>query len=271
MEILQAIILGIVQGLTEFLPISSSGHLVLAQKILGFRESGLIFEVFVHFGTVLSVIAVFYRDILRILYALASGILHPGRWKTLWVDDVDFRMSGLILVGILPAGFFGLLLESQVSRAFQSSLLVGVMLIVTGFILWSSHYARQHTERITMWQSLLVGLAQALAIIPGISRSGTTITAGLWLKIKPEIAAKFSFFLAIPVILGASVMKFGAILGGTISRTQIWGVVSGTAAAFISGLIAIIFLLRVLRQGKFSWFALYCIGIGVLTVLLHFG
>ncbi len=228
-----------------------------------------MFEVFVHFGTVLSIVVLFRRDIADILGAFFRGILRPGNWKSLWKDNADFRMSWLILLGILPAGVLGMALESQISSAFESPVLVGVMLVVTGLILWSSRYAAEETDRITWWGSLLIGLAQALAIIPGISRSGTTITAGLWLRIRPEQAAKFSFFLSIPVILGASLLKFIEILGGTLTQAQVWEVVSGTVAAFLSGLLAITFLMKTLRQGKFSWFALYCAGIGLLTILLQ--
>lgn len=270
MEIFQAIVLGVIQGLTEFLPISSSGHLVLAQQILRFGSTGLVFEVFVHFGTVLSIVVLFRDDLARILIAFFTGITHPGNWPVRWRQDADFRMTWLILLGILPAGVLGMAFETEISAAFQSPLLVGAMLIFTGLILWSSRYASQETDRIRWWQSVFIGCAQALAIIPGISRSGSTITAGLWLKIQPEQAAKFSFFLSIPVILGASFLKFFEVLGGSLTHAQIWVVIVGTVASFISGLIAIVFLMRTLRQGRFSWFALYCIGVGVLTIVLQF-
>ncbi len=268
MELLRAILLGILQGFTEFLPISSSGHLALAQAAFGYEKSGLAFEVFLHFGTVLSVIVAFRKDIASIISALFQGIVKPSQWKDLWRTDEDFRLNWLILIGIIPAGIVGLAAENAVDQAFQNPLLVGFMLLVTGAILWSSHYTKPTGAKIGIGKSVLIGLAQALAVIPGISRSGTTITAGLWLKIKPEEAAKFSFYLAIPVILGASLIQFLDILKTSIPADQIWGLVFGTIASFLSGWVAIIFLMDLLRKGKFSWFAFYCAAIGIITIVV---
>ncbi len=267
MEIVQAVILGIVQGLTEFLPISSSGHLVLVQTIFDYQSTGLVFEVFVHFGTVLSVIVVFRRDIAEMVGALFRGILQPARWRDLWETDEQFKLNWLVLIGIIPAGVIGLLVEHVIDRAFQNPLLVGGMLLITALILWSSRFTRQNTDaQLQVGTSIVMGFAQALAIIPGISRSGSTITAGLWLRIHPETAAKFSFFLAIPVIVGASALEFLNVLHTRLSSVELWGVIFGTIAAFFSGWIAILFLMETLRKGKFSWFALYCTVIGGLTI-----
>ena len=268
MELFRAIFLGVVQGLTEFLPISSSGHLALAQALFGYEETGLTFEVFVHFGTVLSVLVAFRKDIAQILAALFHGIFRPGQWKHRWNSDPNFKLNGMIVIGIIPAGVVGLLIEDWVDQAFQNPMLVGIMLLVTALILWSSQYAKTPDEDVDWKKSILIGLAQTLAIIPGISRSGTTITAGLWLKLDPEYAAKFSFYLAIPVILGASMLKFMDVLQVSLTIDQIWALLGGTIAAFISGWIAIIFLMKLLRKGKFSWFALYCAVIGLITIIV---
>jgi len=268
MDLFQAIILGIIQGLTEFLPISSSGHLVLGKVIFGFEDTGLIFEVFVHFGTVLSVIVAFRNDILELVTSFFSGLMKPGEWKNLWAADEHFRLSWLILLGILPAGIIGLLVESQITQAFSSPTFVGITLLFTALILWTSRYATPLDEPVDWKRSIAIGFAQALAIIPGISRSGTTITAGLWLRLSAENAAKFSFFLAIPVILGASAIKFMEIFSLQLTSAQLWQVFAGTLAAFLSGWLAIIFLMDILRKGKFSWFALYCLIIGVTTILI---
>ncbi|MBS1272611.1 MAG: Undecaprenyl-diphosphatase [Candidatus Marinimicrobia bacterium] len=266
MEILRAVFLGVVQGLTEFLPISSSGHLALAQAVFGYEESGLTFEVFVHFGTVVSVLVAFRQDISRILAALFRGLTKPDQWADLWETDDDFRMNWLILIGIIPAGMAGFLVEDLVDQAFQNPLLVGVMLLVTALILWSSRYAQVRESELDWKKSLLIGLAQTLAIIPGISRSGTTITAGMWLKLDPERAAKFSFYLAIPVILGASLIKLLDIVNTGIPQNALWALIAGTVAAFLSGWLAIVFLMELLRKGKFSWFAVYCLIVGLLTI-----
>jgi len=269
MEIIQSLVLGIVQGLTEFLPISSSGHLAIVQALFQYESTGLVFEVFVHFGTVMSVIVAFRKDLQDMLSALYRGIIQPGQWKHLWEEDDQFRWNWLILIGIIPAGVAGLLMEDMVDQAFQDPLLVGVMLLVTAMILWSSRIPKQlNSTSVGIGKSILIGCAQALAIIPGISRSGSTITAGIWLKISPEVAAKFSFFLAIPVILGASVLEFFSVLQANLSAIELWGVIVGTIAAFLSGWAAILFLMDILRRGKFSWFAIYCSIIGVFTIAI---
>ncbi|MCF7805774.1 MAG: undecaprenyl-diphosphate phosphatase [Candidatus Marinimicrobia bacterium] len=268
MELTRAIFLGVIQGLTEFLPISSSGHLALAQALFGRQATGLVFEVFVHFGTVVSVLVAFRKDISEILGALFRGIIRPGEWHSLWANDPDFRMNWMILIGIIPAGVIGFVVEDLVDQAFGSPVLVGFMLIGTALILWSSRFAVNQDADLNWKKSIAVGFAQALAIIPGISRSGTTITAGMWLKLNPERAAKFSFFLAIPVILGASLIKFIEILQTGIASAALWPLVAGTLAAFLSGWIAIVFLMDLLRKGKFSWFAIYCGFVGVLTIII---
>lgn len=267
MEFWRSVLLGILQGFTEFLPISSSGHLALAQALFGYQESGLIFDVFVHFGTGLSVIVAFRKDIAGILTAFFRGVSQPSEWSALWNNDEEFRLNWLILIGIIPAGVIGLAMENYVDQAFQNPLFVGIMLLVTAAILWSSHYAKPNDAKIGIGKSIVIGFAQALAIIPGISRSGTTITAGLWLKIKPEKAAKFSFYLAIPVILGASLIQFLDVMSVGLPADQIIALVAGTIASFLSGWLAIIFLMDLLRKGKFSWFAIYCAVVGGITII----
>ncbi|HKJ66624.1 MAG TPA: undecaprenyl-diphosphate phosphatase, partial [bacterium] len=196
-----------------------------------------------------------------------QGILQPARWSDLWETDEQFRLNGMILIGIIPAGIIGLLTENFIDRAFQNPLLVGCMLLVTALILWSSRYARQKPDdRLGVGRSILIGFAQALAIIPGISRSGSTITAGLWLRLHPETAAKFSFFLVIPVILGASALELINALHIHLTSIEYWGVIVGTIAAFLSGWAAILLLMDTLRKGQFSWFALYCAVVGILTI-----
>ncbi len=268
MDLFHAIALGIIKGLTEFLPISSSGHLVLGKVLFGFNDTRLIFEVFVHFGTVLSVIVAFYKDIGDLITSFFRGLIHPGQWKSLWTTDESFRLSWLILLGIIPAGVIGLLVEGYVTDAFSNPTFVGFTLLITALILWTSRFANPEDAPVNWKRSIIIGFAQALAIIPGISRSGTTITAGLWLRLSAESAAKFSFFLAIPVILGASLMKLFEIFTLQLTGSQLVLILAGTIAAFLSGWIAIIFLMDTLRKGKFSWFALYCLVIGLVTIFI---
>lgn len=269
MEILHAILLGVIQGITEFLPISSSGHLALAQALFGYQSTGLVFEVFLHFGTVVSVLVVFRTEIIQIISSLFHGLKQPREWKQLWQTDPQFKMNGLIVIGIIPAGVIGFLAEEYVDRIFQSPALVGAMLIATALILWSSRWPNKEVSgELTTGKSILIGFAQALAIIPGISRSGTTITAGLWSHIEPEQAAKFSFYLAIPVILGASALELTRVFHAHFTAIELWAIAAGTLTSFLAGWVAIIFLMDLLRKGKFSWFAIYCLVIGVLTIAL---
>ncbi len=269
MDLLKAILLGVLQGLSEFLPISSSGHLVLAEEILNFKEGGLAFEVFVHFGTLLAVVWVFRRDILKMIRALPAVFRLPG--KSVTGEMRDYALLDLyIIIGSIPAAVIGLLFEDTIERIFESTVLALAMLFVTGLIMWSSRYTREQREDMTPAHSLLIGMAQAFAIIPGISRSGSTIVTGLWLGIPRYLVARFSFILSVPVIFGATLLKLKDMLVAPPSNSEIVNLVFATVAAAVSGYFAIVWLLDIIRKQKLEWFGVYCFAVSILGLLYLF-
>ncbi|MFH1501899.1 MAG: undecaprenyl-diphosphate phosphatase [Candidatus Eisenbacteria bacterium] len=261
MTIFEALALGVLQGLTEFLPVSSSGHLALAEYLLGVRSPGVTFEVFVHFGTALAVLVYFRARIVDVVRAVA---LRAARREH---DRSDATLGLLLLLGTVPAALVGLVLEGRVEAAFGSPVLVSVLLIVTGVILWLTRRIPEGTRtRGGVRDALLIGLAQAAAILPGISRSGSTISAGLRLGLTRGAAAEFAFLLSLPVILGATAMSVGDALGAGSREGA--AVAVGTLAAFGSALPAIAVLMRVVKAGTFHRFAYYCWTAGLLALVL---
>lgn len=264
MQLWQAAGLGVVQGLTEFLPVSSSGHVVLAGWLLGVDAElgGLTFAIAAHVGTALAVLAVYAADILDLLHrALGRGGPSAGSRQA--------RRYLLALVAAsIPAALAGALLKDTVAALFDRPFPVAVALLVTGFILYSADLRAQATGRRTpiRWsQALLIGLAQAFAIFPGISRSGATISTGLHAGIPRLEAARFSFLLSVPVILGAALLD---LIGSPPAPAQLGNLLVGGVLAFVSGLLAIKLVLTALSRGRLRVFAYYCWGVSVLTMAL---
>ena len=268
MEWIKAIALGVIQGLSEFLPISSSGHLVIFSELFQFADKGLAFDVFVHFGTLLAVVLVFYRDIWMMIRTLPG--LPAFVWRGMSVENAAQQyqaMTLFILIGSVPAAVIGLLFEKQIERIFHNHYLALGMLLLTAIILWSSRYTRERQTFLNGKQAFLIGLAQAFAIIPGVSRSGSTIVTGLWLGMDRNLAARFSFLLSVPVIFGATILKLTDLMDAPPPSSQIINLAAGTMAAALSGYLAIIWLLDVIRKKKLEWFALYCAAVSVLGFL----
>ncbi len=265
------IVLSLVQGLTEFLPISSSGHLGLIRALWGISLPGLLFETLVHLGTLLSVLWVFRREVELLLRALA----HPRLERA----EQHRRLLGLILVGMIPTAIFGLLLDPWLEWAFGSLIVIGSGLLCTGTILFLAERKRGETretrarslEEMTLWDALAIGAAQGMAVLPGVSRSGATIGLGLILGLERGLAAEFSFLLAIPAILGAAALKGWEAWQAQASYAGLIGpYLLGTALAAISGALAIKYLLRLLRRGRLTPFAYYCwlLGAGAIALAL---
>jgi len=256
MTLLEAIILGIVQGLTEFFPVSSSGHLVLAEAVLDVNPPGVSFEVLVHLATVLSVLAVYRRRVAE----LAVGVLR--------IDRSSIRYIGLLLLASVPAALAGTTLTEEVSSLFDMPILVAVALLVTGAVVYATRWLVDRGDRRDPgWRgSFAVGVAQALAIIPGISRSGFTVATAMMAKTRREAAAEFSFLLSVPAILGASVLQAPELLSG---GSGIGGVslAAAAVAAFGAGLLAIVLFVRLLRTRLFHRFAYYCWAVGGAYIL----
>jgi undecaprenyl-diphosphatase len=249
----EAILLGIIQGATEFLPVSSSGHLVLGQAFLGLSLPGITFEVVVHVATLVSVLVVYRARLLD----LAGGVF-------LRRDADAWRYVGCLALATLPVSVVGVLFGGVIESAFDHPPAVGAALLVTGTILISTRWAlRRSGERVVGWRiALLVGIAQCLALLPGISRSGTTVTAALWLGVSPLEAAAFSFLMSIPAIAGAAVLQ----LSGGGSSIGVIGVVplaAGFLSAAVVGVLAIKLFVRMLENRSFPHFAWYCWGMGL--------
>jgi undecaprenyl-diphosphatase len=260
MSLLEALILGLVQGLTEFLPVSSSAHLVILPDLLGWEMPSTSFDVVLHLGTMVAVVTYFWRDIIKI----AVAFVQKGEAAL-----ARRRLGILILIGTLPAAVIGGLFEKKFEEMFDEPAQVAIFLIVTGFLLVASEAVarrQRHLSDLKVKDSLLVGLAQAVAIAPGISRSGSTISTGLFLGLTREAAARFSFLLSIPIIAGAALFKLRHGLdGGNGESTATLAV--GFLASAISGFAAVRFLLGFVRRHNLRIFALYCwvVGGGVLV------
>ncbi len=255
MELLKAVFLGIVQGLTEFLPISSSGHLVIGAQILNFQEQGIAFEVFLHLGTLLSVFIVFRQPIWSMVCApfqYLNGIRTEEVSHNLW-------WSFYVVISIIPAVIAGLYLKDSIETIFLNLPLVFSMLFLTGLIMIASRYLRERNVELTSRHALLIGCAQALAIMPGLSRSGSTIFTGMVMGIDRQVVARFSFIMSIPAIMGAVALQLEELIASPPPSESILNIAAGTAAAAFSGYFAIVLLLDIVRKNRLQWFGYYCL------------
>lgn len=268
-DVFKSILLGIIQGFTEFLPVSSSGHIVLAKELLSIQMYGLLFEVVLHFGTFLSVAVIFRREIYNICFFLYKGILNAFRNRSLKVltDNADSFLGILIIVGTIPGAAAGIIFKDVISVMFQSPLVVSYSLIVTGIILYSTKYIGEKKKPLSLLSALLIGCAQVFALLPGISRSGVTISAGIFAGISKEKAVKFSFFLSMPVIFGATVFEMVDSFSLGNPDINVMQLMAGFITAFIFGYIAVKLLLKVVIAGKFYIFSYYCLFVGMLSLI----
>jgi undecaprenyl-diphosphatase len=260
MDIWDAIILGIVQGFTEFLPVSSSGHLELGKAILGdtsVPEESLLFTVVLHFATALSTIVVFRKDV----YQIFSGL-----FQFKWNDETKFSLK--IIISMLPAVIVGVLFEKELEAFFGGNVaFVGAMLIVTAILLWLADRAKHTGRKVTNSNALVIGIAQAIAMLPGISRSGATISTSVLLGNDKSKAARFSFLMVVPLIFGKIAKDiFSGELSAESTNFTILGL--GFISAFICGLIACTWMITLVRKSKLSWFAIYCLVIGIIAIIV---
>ncbi|OIQ08574.1 undecaprenyl-diphosphatase UppP [Neomoorella thermoacetica] len=256
MTVLQAIVLGLVQGVGEFLPISSSAHLILTPWFFRWPDPGLTFDVALHLGTLIAVVAYFWRDLIELVIC---GLLQPR--------SLDGRLFWYLIVASIPGAIFGYLLEDQAATVFRSPLLIALTLTLMGIGLWWADRVGRKTrqmENITLADSIIVGLSQALAIIPGVSRSGITMSAGLLTGMQRETAARFSFLMSVPIIAGAALLQLKDLTPADINTAFILGVLT----AAVVGFLAIKFLLRYLRHGSYLLFTWYRILLALLVVVV---
>ncbi len=263
MEWWEAIVLGLVQGLTEFLPVSSSGHLMIIRELLGVDSSNFLdFTVAVHFATVLSTIVVFWSAIWKII---------KGVFKFKYNDETDYFLK--LCVSMVPVAVVGFFFKDKVEALFGETLtVVGICLLVTAALLllatlYSPRHPRYHRNGISYLQAFIVGLGQACAVAPGLSRSGTTITTGLLTGVKKDSMAQFSFLMVLVPIIGEQILSIPDMVGGGASA-GILPLLLGALAAFVSGLFACKVMIGIVRRARFSWFALYCAIVGILVLVL---
>ncbi len=265
MSIFQAIVLGILQGLTEFLPVSSSGHLVIVPAILGWPQPSLAFAVAVHVGTLVAVILYYRREWLRLLGA-TWGWLRAPRGTRL---SGEAAVVPLLLLATVPAGIVGLTLADPVEKLFNNPALVAVALLGTGLVLLVGQKMTREGGRsgdVTPAQALLIGIGQAVAVIPGLSRSGMTISTGLLVGLEKDWAARFAFLLSVPVIAGAGVKEGLDLLAARISSGEWCLLTWGLMASAVSGLLGIHAVVRLVHGRRLWWFAVYCAVVGVFTL-----
>lgn len=256
MDTLQAILLGIVQGITEFLPVSSSGHLQIAKELLGVEiENNITFDVTLHAATVLSTIVVLWRELWRLL---------RGLFAAPWNDEQAYIAK--ILLSMIPAGIVGILFADRIEELFSSLRFVGAMLLLTAALLAFAYYAKpRRRETISYRDAFVIGLAQAAATMPGLSRSGSTIATGLLLGNEKSAVANFSFIMVIPVILGKMLLD---ICSGEMAALSVPApaLIGGFIAAFVTGALACKFMIAVVKHGRLIWFALYCLAAGLIAI-----
>ncbi|MGM0471912.1 MAG: undecaprenyl-diphosphatase UppP [Bacillota bacterium] len=257
MSIIESIILGVVQGITEFLPISSSGHLVIFKQLLGFTEPHLIYDIFLHFGTLLAVTIFYWSDI-----------------KDLLSFDAQYNQERLlIIIATIPTALIGVGLKDTFEGLFGSLIAVGIALLFTGVLLWlvenlEIDFAKE-IKQLTLMQAVIIGVAQGAAITPGISRSGMTIVAGLLIGLRRKAAARFSFLIFIPAVLGATLLETVDVIQAGAITVNYLALLVGTLTAAVVGYLAIKFLLKVLEKDQFNYFAYYVWGLGGLILLLN--
>lgn len=275
MDIIQALILGIVQGLTEFLPVSSSAHLVFVPYLIG-TESSLAYDTLLHIGTLVAVVAYFWNDIVHMIKSFFSSLIDipRGQFRKGLHEDQFKKLAWFVIIGTIPAGLAGVLFKSNFESLFNNVLAVGFFLIITGFLLWGSEMvSRKISDKTSLKEmnvknSLIIGIAQAFAIAPGISRSGATISAGLFLGLERELAARYSFLLSIPAILGAALVQTKDIT--SVLDISSAAAIAGFVAAIITGYLAIKLLLKLIKERNLLIFAYYCWIIGPLAIILGY-
>lgn len=257
MSVFEAIVMGVIQGLTEFLPVSSSGHLELANYLFGISGAeNMQFAIAVHAATVVSTIVVFWRELGRLL---------RGFFRFRLNDETVYIIN--IFISMLPIAFVGLFFKKDIEALFTGNLmLVGTMLLVTACLLTWSHFARPRFGRITPKNAFIIGIAQALAVLPGLSRSGSTISTALLLGVRREEAARFSFLMVLLPILG---MNFLEVVGGNMGdAVGSASLTAGFVSAFVTGTLACRWMLRLVAKGRLVWFAGYCAAVGILSICL---
>ncbi|MBC2714720.1 MAG: undecaprenyl-diphosphate phosphatase [Desulfobacteraceae bacterium] len=272
MELMQAIILGGIQGLTEFFPVSSSGHLVICQQMMGLKEPILLFDISVHVGTLAAIVIYFFNDIISIFKSLVRSVSfrlrgQGGQFSNAETNDI--KMAWLIVAGSLPTAVIGFGFHMISHVLFSSMIIVGVSLLITGGVLLGTRWINQEKESgsdLSIKQALLIGTVQGLAVIPGISRSGATISAGLFLGVNRDIAIRYSFLLSIPAILGALVLQISTDSSGA-GNVSLGIIATGLVTSLIIGYASLSVLVKMVQKGHLYFFTPYCVVLGGVVLI----
>lgn len=260
-----ALVLGLLQGLTEFLPVSSSGHLALAQWLFGMKEGDLALVMLVHAGTLLSLALVFRREVADLARGTFELPRMLGKAPAAWTPAA--REAAFVIVATIPGVVAGLLFEDAIEHSFGRLDQIGWQFLITGAILLATRWAKPGHATVGWRSALLIGIAQAISILPAISRSGATIATALFLGIARPKAGEFSFVMSMPIILGAVLLEAPKLAGGRFEG-QTLPLTAAFLASFVAGWISLVWLLRVIRGGRFHWFAPYCFAVGILALVL---
>ncbi len=267
-------VLGLLQGLTEFLPVSSSGHLVLLQNFLGMTEPELLLDISLHIGTLLAVLVVFFpevRSIITTAFHLPELYKREGNFRNLFETNQDVKMVLLVIIGSIPTAFIGFFFHQIADQIFGSVWIAGIMLLITGTFLWFTRYVRlsgRTFARMKYSDAIVVGCVQGLAILPGISRSGATISAALFMGIDREVSGRYSFLLCIPAIFGAMLLEMKSSLGQPAIPLPM--ILIGTFIAAVIGFMSLKILLKIVKNGRLHYFSPYCWAIGGFVLLLKY-
>lgn len=262
MSYLEAVILGIVQGLTEFLPVSSSAHLVMAQQFLKIQEANVMFDLVLHLGTMCALLLVFGRDIVRLILSLGPPRFYGANLEQ---KKRDAKFVGLLIIAAVPTGIIGFFFDPIIDRLFSSLLISGIGLTITGFLLMATRFKIKSDVNISLWQAILIGTAQGIAVVPGISRSGSTISAGILSGVEQSQSARFSLILSIPVVFGASFFHYLRHIPENV--TMGFEAATGFLLSLFVGYLSLVILLRIISKGKFYLFSYYCWPVGLFLIL----
>ncbi len=271
MEFIEAFLLGLLQGITEFLPVSSSGHLALGSALLqSDLAPGITFEIVVHFGSFCSIVVYFHKRIGIILSDLLKTFSPDGIRSRRYATDASTKLSAIILLSMIPAGVVYFAFKDSIEAIFFNPFLVSCMLLVTGSLLFSTRFVVNPQKDVSVGRGLMMGVAQAFALIPGISRSGSTISVGLFMGINRDDVANFSFLMVLPVLGGAMLYDLTRIVGSGIDSVTAISLIIGFFTSFISGYFALKYLIILLKKDKIHYFAYYCWTVGIFGIFYFF-
>jgi len=267
-DYLESFFVALLQGITEFLPISSSGHIVIAQALLGQDlELGMVFNIIIHFGTLGSIVIYFYKDLKAMVISAFKMLANPGNISSEWEHDEATRFNIYVLLSMIPAGVIGFTMRHQLDAAFANPVGVSLMFLFTGTFLFATKFFDEGTKKLNIKNTFIIGIAQAVALIPGVSRSGATISMAVFLGINRNDIARFTFIMMLPVVAGATLVELLGISMGQIESSYIPHLILGFFVSLISGYYALKYLIILFKSKGIHYFAYYCWTIGIFGLI----